>query len=284
MSVSLKIDGRVLQAAEGAFLLQVARAAGIEIPTLCHHDDLEPVGACRLCLVEVTHPAWQGWKTLVTSCLYPVKEGLEVSTHSDEVVMARRRVLALLAARVPEAPRIRQLAAKYSVDTARLERAEGADDCILCGLCSRVCETYATGAIVTYGRGSEKRVGGFAGAPPEEECVGCGACAALCPTGQVVLHRGHGEHDIWELKFSEAVAVVDEARCIGCGACEEACPFAVARVAFAAGGQRRAVIPEAHCRGCGACVGACPSGAIDQRAHGFVALQSAAELAQEVER
>lgn len=282
MSVTLKIDGRELQTEEGTFLLQVAAAAGIEIPTLCHHDALEPVGACRLCMVEVTHADWKGWKTLATACLYPAKQGLEVSTHSEAVLTARRGVLALLAARVPEASRIRQLAAKYAVDGARLERAQGADDCILCGLCTRVCETYATGAIVTYGRGSEKGVGGFGAAAPEGECVGCGACAAVCPTGQVKLDRSHGKHEVWRVSFNEAVAVVDMHRCIGCGSCEEACPFAVARVALGADGALRAVIPDDHCRGCGACVGSCPSGAIDQRGYDYVALQGALDQPQEV--
>ncbi|MBW2734920.1 MAG: 4Fe-4S dicluster domain-containing protein [Deltaproteobacteria bacterium] len=271
MNVTLKIDGREVQAEEGAFVLQVAREAGAEIPTLCHHDDLEPVGACRLCMVEVTHPDWKGWKTLVTACIYPVSAGLEISTHNEAVLSARRGVLGLLAARVPEAPRIQELAAKYAVAVTRFEH-KGDDDCILCGLCTRVCETYATGAIVTYGRGSEKHVGGFASEAPQKECVGCGACAAVCPTGELALSRAPGEHQIWGLTFSEALAVVDTARCIGCGACEQACPFFVARIALGADGQLRAVIPEAHCRGCGACIGACPTGAIDQRGFEFATL------------
>ena len=71
-TISLEIDGRFFQAREGMTILEVARREGIPIPTPCHHESLEPVGACRLCVVEITHPDWKGWKGLVTSCLYPV--------------------------------------------------------------------------------------------------------------------------------------------------------------------------------------------------------------------
>jgi len=80
-TVSLEVNGRWFQAEEGATILEVAKREGIHIPTICHHEALEPVGACRLCLVEITHPDWKGWKGLVTACLYPVEEGLQVTTE-----------------------------------------------------------------------------------------------------------------------------------------------------------------------------------------------------------
>ena len=109
-AVALTIDGRPLTAEPGAFVLDVARRAGIAIPTLCHHPDLEPAGACRLCVVEVGHADWSGWTGLVTACLYPVAPGLIVQTHSPRVLAARRRVLALLAAHCPRSAEIRALA------------------------------------------------------------------------------------------------------------------------------------------------------------------------------
>ncbi len=274
--ITLTIDGRTLQAAPGTTLLQVAREAGIEIPTLCEHPALEPMGACRLCLVEVGHPDWKGWSGLMTACLYSASAGLQVSTKSPRVERARRQVLSLLAARCPGAEEIQALAARYGAVTDGLDVDAEADACILCGLCTRVCESYATAAITTHSRGSTKAVAAFLEQPPDE-CVGCGACAEICPTGNIAAQRTAAGYRIWERDFATATCAVDEQRCLGCGACEEACPFAVARVALRASGVRAAAIPAEHCRGCGACVGACPTGAIDQRApHDWATLSAPA--------
>lgn len=262
-AVNLTIDGRPLRAMPGSYVLAVAQGAGIEIPTLCHHDAVEPVGACRLCLVEVGHEDWGTWSNLVTACIYPVQEGLRVETRSARVAAARRGVLALLTARAPNAPGLAALAGRYGARSEGLVTDEGSDDCIVCGLCTRVCETYATSAITTFGRGSEKQVGGFDGAAPDE-CVGCGACASVCPTDNIASRRDGGAFQIWQRRFDTALAVVDATRCHGCGRCEEVCPFAVARVAPRAHGQLVATIPAEQCRGCGACLGACPAGAISQ--------------------
>jgi len=271
--VEITMDGRVVLAPEDGTVLAAARAAGIEIPTLCDHPDLEPVGACRLCTVEITHPDWKGWSGLMTACLYPVSAGLQVSTAGPRVLEARRQVLTLLAARCPNSEPVRELADRYGVDTVGLWVDPEADNCILCGLCTRVCEAYATEAITTWSRGASKAIGTFADRPPED-CVGCGGCAIVCPTGHIEGTRTAGGYDIWGRSFPAALCVVDEARCSGCGACEEACPFSVARVAPAVGGLWLARIPEEHCRGCGACVGACPAGAITQEGRGFAGLLS----------
>ncbi|MBI5533191.1 MAG: 4Fe-4S dicluster domain-containing protein [Deltaproteobacteria bacterium] len=269
--VNLTIDGRTVRAPAGSYVLQVAREAGIEIPTLCDHPALEPVGACRLCLVEVTHPDWKGWSGLMTSCLYPVEEGIQVSTSSARVRDARRQVLTLLAARCPSSAAIRKLAEQHGCDTTLLQVDPNADNCIVCGLCTRVCESYATAAITTVSRGATKAVGSFEAQPPEE-CVGCGACAQVCPTDNIPASRTGADFRIWQRTFPTFVATVDPKRCTACGSCEEACPFAVARVVFAAAGHHVASIPAEQCRGCGACVGACPSGAIDQKTYEWKAM------------
>ena len=271
--VRLKINGRAVHAEAGSFLLHVARDAGIEIPTLCDDPALEPVGACRLCMVEVTHPDWKGWSGLMTSCLYPVAEGIEVSTASERVLRSRRSTLALLAARCPGSPTIQELAASHDVSVEGLFVDENADDCILCGLCTRVCEAYATSAISTLNRGATKSIGAFDEKSPDD-CVGCGACALICPTGNIAQLRAREGYEIWERTFDTALAKVDRTRCIGCGSCEEACPFSVVRIALHADGRRVATIPAEHCRGCGACVGACPSGAIDQEVHDAATLRA----------
>ena len=261
---SLTMDGRRLSAAQGASLLQVARAAGISIPTLCDHPDLEPVGACRLCLVEVTHPDWGGWSGLMTACLYPAAPELEVSTRSEKVLQVRRGVLALLAARCPSSPEIQQMARKAGATTERLVVDPDADSCVLCGLCTRVCETFATSAISSANRGIRRKVGAPFDVPPAD-CVGCGACARVCPTAHIQDSRGPTSYAIWGREFPTAACAVIPGRCVGCGACEEACPFDVPRVALQKGGPRTARIPAGACRGCGVCVGACPTGAIVQQ-------------------
>ncbi len=263
-SITITLDGRTVRAAAGAHALDVARAAGVEIPTLCHHPDLEPVGACRLCMVEVTHPDWRGWSGLMAACLYPVSDGMQISTRSERVLEARRRLLALLAARCPSSDVIQELARAHGASTDRLASDADADSCILCGLCTRACETYATSAITTHGRGTDKAVGTFFGAAPED-CVGCGACAMICPTGHIEAQREQRAYHIWGREFPLASCRVVHNMCVGCGACEEACPFDVPRVMVIRGGARVAAIPEQHCRGCGACVGACPSGAVKSR-------------------
>jgi len=281
--VRFTLDGRKVNAAPGTTVLAAARAAGVEIPTLCHHPDLEPVGACRLCVVEVSLPGWTS-TDLVTSCLYPVAEGLVVATSSEKVRTARRQVLSLLAARHPGVEPIARLAREYGAEVAGLAVGAAADSnprtpgvdpdrCILCGLCTRVCEAYATIAIVTVQRGTWKAVGAFDAKAPTA-CVGCGACAALCPTAAIPAVRTASAYRIWERTFETALCAVDEERCSGCGACEEACPFSVAQVGLRRGGTRTAAIPASECRGCGACVGACPAGAIAQNRFGYGALLS----------
>jgi len=267
----LTIDGRTVPAREGATILEAAQAAGIAIPTLCHHPALEAWGGCRLCLVDVTRADWDGWSKVVVSCLATADDGLIVDTQSERVLATRRVAADLLLARCPDTAFVQQLAATFGITESSYQRADEPTDCILCGLCTRVCETFATSAISTQYRGTGKSVGTFAGQPPED-CVGCGACALVCPTGHISGERRPEGYTIWDREFHTAVCKVTASRCLGCGSCEEACPFSVARVVLRAGGSQVATIPSEHCRGCGACVGACPSGAIDQHNNSHRAL------------
>lgn len=256
--VRVEIDGRQVEADYRAPLIEVARKIGVSIPTLCHHEALEPAGACRLCLVEEVR---DGWSKFVTACNYPVEDGMVFRTSSKEVLQNRRMTLEALLARCPEVPVVKDLAQRMGVDGTRF--AAKGDTCILCGMCTRVCESYATSAISMISRGVDKSVGTFAGEPPED-CVGCGSCAKVCPTGHIEESRGAGSYTIWDRTFDVAVCGVDGDRCIGCGACEEACPFSVARVVLQSDGTARAEIDPVACRGCGVCLGACPSGAVAQ--------------------
>ena len=181
--MEIKINGASHSATEGEFILTVARRNRVPIPTLCHHDGLPGQGCCRVCLVEVVE---RGRGRIVTACVYPVTEGLEVFTNTERVEAVRRRNLALLRLRAPEAERVRQLCALYKApDDGRFETAAG-ERCILCGLCARACLSLGTGAISTVSRGVAKKI-----APPYEEapesCIGCGSCAASCPTNAIPM-------------------------------------------------------------------------------------------------
>src|SRR4030042_2318695 len=132
--ITLNIDDKEVTGEDGMTILEVARDAGINIPTLCYHEKLEPYGACRLCLVEIGTPPRT---RLVTSCVYPAADGLVVKTRSEREIQTRKMLLELLLARAPGAKIIKDLAEEYGVVKARLRRT--ATFCILCGLCVRYC-------------------------------------------------------------------------------------------------------------------------------------------------
>ena len=178
--VTLKIDGKEVKATEGTSILEVAKKLGIKIPTLCYNSALEPFGSCRVCSVEITDR--RGRKKIVTSCNYPVTEGLEVSTNSEKVLKTRKLLLELLLARCPKVKTIQDLAREYGVEKPRFWIEDAEEDCILCGLCARVCqERIGVYAINFAKRGVEREVT----APYHsysDDCIGCGACALVCPT------------------------------------------------------------------------------------------------------
>ena len=97
--ILLQIDGTKVEASEGMTVLEAAQSTRISIPTLCHHEKLEPFGGCRLCIVEVES---RGWTKLVVSCVYPVEENLIVRTRSDKVDRIRKTILELLLAHAPD--------------------------------------------------------------------------------------------------------------------------------------------------------------------------------------
>lgn len=178
--ITLSIDGIKVNAKEGTSIFDVAKKIEITIPTLCHNDALEPFGSCRICSVEITDK--RGRKKIVTSCNYPVFDGLEVDTKSEKVFRIRQLLLELLLARCPKAKKIQDLAREYKIEEPTFWVADPEEDCILCGLCARVCEEkVGVSAINFANRGVEREV-----TTPyhtiSDDCVGCGACAIVCPT------------------------------------------------------------------------------------------------------
>ncbi|MGD9125223.1 MAG: 2Fe-2S iron-sulfur cluster-binding protein, partial [Desulfarculaceae bacterium] len=178
--VNLSIDGKKVKAAENWTLLETARHHGIQIPTFCFHEAVQPFGACRLCVVELRQ---QGRSRLVASCVYPAEEGLDVHTNSDRVKNVRKWVLDLLLAAAPASREVQELAAEYGIQKSSFQVHDTGQECIMCGLCVRTCaEVVGVHAISTMGRGLHKEVGG-AYMKPSEACVACGSCVTVCPTG-----------------------------------------------------------------------------------------------------
>lgn len=198
--VTVTINGKLVRAADGEMLLAVLRREKIDIPALCHHEAVEPYGACRLCMVEITKAEWKGSTDMVTSCLYPVAEGLIVQTHSPIIIELRRTIMDLYLARCPNTPEIQELAAQYGVMKTSFEEVAEPNDCILCGLCTRVCDRMGFFAISAVNRGHGREI-----APPLREappdCVGCLACALNCPTNFIKYMDDGVTRTIWGRKF-----------------------------------------------------------------------------------
>lgn len=193
----IKIDGKEYTAQKGEYLLNIARRNGIEIPTLCHSDALPGIGSCRLCIVEVIE---KGRSRIVTSCIFPVMGEIEVLTNSKKIRDMRKTLLMLYLARVPENETIKKFAKEYGAEIPQRFSVDKSEDCILCGLCVKACESLGSSAISTVNRGVTKKVS----TPydePSKECIGCGSCAFICPTNAIKIKEKDGIRTIWNKDF-----------------------------------------------------------------------------------
>lgn len=178
--ITLQVNGLEIRVEKGTTLLEAARMIGFPIPTLCHMEGLSPYGACRLCVVEIG----EGEKAkVVSSCTYPAQEGLKFRTASARVLRARKMVLELLLASCPQSKTIQDLAAAHNVRQQRFRQEH--EDCILCGLCVRMCEEQMMAKAIGFrGRGQGRSIG----TPFDirsEECRLCGGCMYVCPACQL---------------------------------------------------------------------------------------------------
>ena len=202
--LKITIDDNEYDAEEGMTVLEVARANGIRIPTLCFHPALRPSGACKLCAVEV--PGRSGRSGTMLSCILKVKDGLEVKTESENVLKARTKAFRNLLQMAPQSEKIRQLAEAFNVDLG--PRPDG---CIRCRLCIRVCkEIVGAGALQMAKRDGRSFV-----VPVEGRCIGCGTCANLCPTGAI---RVEDTEDVRTISIrDEVIGKHPLTVCEGCG-------------------------------------------------------------------
>jgi NADH dehydrogenase/NADH:ubiquinone oxidoreductase 75 kD subunit (chain G) len=201
---TLTIDGKEVSAREGETILQVARENGIDIPTLCYLEGLEPIGACRLCLVEV-----KGINRLVPACVTQVEEGMEVVTNSERLIKYRQMILELLFSErnhtcsvcvVNGHCELQRLAQRLGVthirfpyrypnlpiDASHERFVIDHNRCVLCTKCVRVCDEIE-GAHVwdVMGRGINSRIIADLNQPwgTSEVCTSCGKCVHVCPAG-----------------------------------------------------------------------------------------------------
>ena len=175
--IRLQIDGFEILTEEGMTLLEAARSAEIYIPTLCHHEKLEPFGGCRLCIVEAQG---NNWKKLVASCVYPVEENLVIRTRTEKVDKIRKTLLELMMAHAPDSPQLKKLGTEYGADKDRFEKIPSF--CIHCGLCVRYCdEIKQKNAVGFVDRGIRKEIS-FIPEIAAKECNSCKECFPLCPT------------------------------------------------------------------------------------------------------
>ena len=203
MEINLIIDGKNVKADSNATILEVARANGVEIPTLCYLKGVNTPASCRVCVVEV-----EGARNLVTACSTKVRDGMVVRTNTTKVLRARKTAIELLLSNHNKnclsCPKnlkcdFQKLCEQFRCDTDKYAGAvtEGKIDdsnhslvrddskCVLCGKCIAVCAArQGCSAIGKINRGFETKIGTAFDSPMQEStCVGCGQCILVCPTG-----------------------------------------------------------------------------------------------------
>jgi bidirectional [NiFe] hydrogenase diaphorase subunit len=202
--IGFTIDNQEVRAEAETTVLRAARAAGIDIPTLCHHPALKPSGSCKVCAVAVEKLS--GEKTIMLSCLLRVKEGMRVLTKGEEVRQARTKALQRLIAMAPMSERIRHLAEKEGIALP-----PAPDGCIRCRLCIRVCkEIIGKEALRMDKDGGRQLV-----VPDPERCIGCGTCANICPTQAISVREEAGTRTV--AIRGEVFGRHELMRCQGCG-------------------------------------------------------------------
>ncbi|MCI8625587.1 MAG: 2Fe-2S iron-sulfur cluster binding domain-containing protein [Lachnospiraceae bacterium] len=205
-NVNIKINGMAVSAPEGSTILEAAKIAGIDIPTLCFLKDINEIGACRMCVVEV-----KGARSLVAACVYPINEGMEVFTNTPKVLDSRKKTLQLILSthdrkclscvrsgncelqklcrdlKVDDEHLYDGERLEYEIDNSAAHMYRDNNKCVLCRRCSAVCDKIqGVGVIGANERGFKTNLSSaFEMGLGETSCVSCGQCIAVCPTGAI---------------------------------------------------------------------------------------------------
>ncbi len=223
--VNLKINGIPVSVPEGSTILEAAKLANIQIPTLCYLKDVQCVGSCRMCLVEAT-----GARGLVAACVYPVSEGMEVKTNTPKVRKSRKTTIELILSTHKKKClscvrstncELQKLALEYNAEEDRFgtdENDKPIDDlspsvvrdnskCVMCTRCVAACAKQTIGVIGPKHRGYAKVIGSpFDAALADTSCVNCGQCIVACPVG--ALYEKSDVAKVWEAIENPAKKVV----------------------------------------------------------------------------
>lgn len=172
----ITIDGINFDSPQGWTILEAAKFLGIDIPILCYHEGLSIWGGCRLCIVEIG-----GGKNtkLVTSCTYPVEEGLIVRTATKRVIKSRMMILELMIAQCPQSKKLQDLAAKMGLKKVRFKPKN--ENCIYCGLCVRICDEQMRAKAIGFANRGNKTKINTPFDKTSEDCRKCGGCMYICP-------------------------------------------------------------------------------------------------------
>ncbi len=203
--LNVKVNGIAVSVPKGATILEAARAAGVEIPTLCYMKEKNEIGACRICVVEAT-----GARGLVTACVYPVTDGMEISTNTPKVREARKTTLELILSTHDKNClscvrstncELQKLCLEYGVDSGAFDGFKPVyeldlsvphlvrdnNKCILCRRCVAACQEQYVSVIGANNRGIDTCIGQPFDKPlSETSCISCGQCTVVCPTGALV--------------------------------------------------------------------------------------------------
>jgi len=206
-TVNVKINGMSVAAPKGSTILEAAKLACIDIPTLCFLKEINEIGACRICVVEV-----KGARSLVASCVYPIADGMEIFTNTPKVLNSRKKTLELILSdhdrkclscvrsgdcelqklckdlNVGVEDLYDGARTKFAIDESSAHMYRDNNKCILCRRCTAVCEkTQGIGVIGANERGFETNIAcAFEMDLADTSCVSCGQCIAVCPTGALM--------------------------------------------------------------------------------------------------